>query len=202
MVPTFPRGPRTTDFSNTLSFRKIRKCRVRGPSHIGQSATIYDTGFSTTYPEICTPRMPLKAYIEGRPRISRHLHRDMLPDDATGSVYQGLPVHISRDPDSSLTLRMTEHRGQDRVPRGGRTEERLLGRTEERGTDREKTCRATASPRYRPCRNGGASQTADGTPPRNGHLRGRLPHFRLKRDGTVSSSTPLSPPCPPASGRP
>ena len=178
---------------------------------IGPRTTIIcNIWFSTTSPEICTPRMPMKAYIEGRPRISRHLHRDMLPDDATGSVYQGLPVHISRDPDSSLVaqndraprLRMTEHRGQDKVPRGGRTEERLLGRTEERGTDREKTCRATASPRYRPCRNGGASQAADGTPPRNGHLRGRLPHFRLKRDGTVSSSTPLSPPCPPASGRP
>ena len=187
-------GPRTTVFHNVLSFNKIQKRRVRGPSHIGQSPTICNIWFSTTSPEICTPRMPLKAYIEGRPRISRHLHRDMLPDDATGSVYQGLPVHISRDPDSSLTLRMTEHRGQDRVPRGGRTEER--------GTGREKGCRATASPRYRPCRNGGASQAADGTPPRNGHLRGRLPHFRLKRDGTVSSSTPLSPPCPPASGRP
>ena len=40
--------------------------------------------------------MPLKAYIEGRPRISRHLHRDMHPDDATGSVYHGSPAHISR----------------------------------------------------------------------------------------------------------
>jgi hypothetical protein len=40
--------------------------------------------------------MPLKAYIEGRPRISRHLHRDMHPDDATGSVYRGSAAHISR----------------------------------------------------------------------------------------------------------
>ena len=110
-VPSKKRGPRTTVFHNVLSFNKIQKCRVRGPSHIGQSPAICDIWFSTTSPEICTPRMPLKAYIEGRPRISRHLHRDMLPDDATGSVYQGLPVHISRDPDSSLVAQ------NDRAPR-------------------------------------------------------------------------------------
>ena len=39
--------------------------------------------------------MPLKAYIEGRPRISRHFRGDMRPDDATGSVYQGSAAHIS-----------------------------------------------------------------------------------------------------------
>ena len=42
--------------------------------------------------------MPLKAYIEGRPRISRHFRGDMRPDDATGSVYQGSAAHISSPP--------------------------------------------------------------------------------------------------------
>ena len=115
-------GPRTTVFHNVLSFNKIQKCRVRGPSHIGQSPAICDIWFSTTSPEICTPRMPMKAYIEGRPRISRHLHRDMLPDDATGNVYQGLPVHISRDPDSSLVAQ------NDRAPRPRMTGKRFCFR--------------------------------------------------------------------------
>ena len=40
--------------------------------------------------------MPLKAYTKGQPRISRHFCGDMLPDDATGSVYHGSQAHISR----------------------------------------------------------------------------------------------------------
>ena len=54
--------------------------------------------------EICAGRMSPKAYIEGCRRISQHFSGDMHPDDATGSVYHGSPVHISRDTDSSLTL--------------------------------------------------------------------------------------------------
>ena len=81
-------GPRTLSFCNALSFRKIRKYRVRGPSHIGLPPG--------NPKEICALMMPLKAYTKGRPRISRHLHRDMHPDDATGSVYHGSPAHISR----------------------------------------------------------------------------------------------------------
>ena len=81
-------GPRTSSFCNALSFRKIRKYRVRGPSHIGLPPG--------NPKEICALMMPLKAYTKGRPRISRHLHRDMHPDDATGSVYHGSPAHISR----------------------------------------------------------------------------------------------------------
>ena len=110
-------GPRTTIICNPLRHNIMQNNLVRGPSHIGQSPAICDIWFSTTSPEICTPRMPMKAYIEGRPRISRHLHRDMLPDDATGSVYQGLPVHISRDPDSSLVAQ------NDRAPRAGQSTE-------------------------------------------------------------------------------
>ena len=40
--------------------------------------------------------MPLTAYTKGQPRISRHFCGDMLPDDATGSVYHGSQAHISR----------------------------------------------------------------------------------------------------------
>ena len=39
--------------------------------------------------------MPLKTYIEGRPRISRHFRGDMRPDDATEGVYRGSAAHIS-----------------------------------------------------------------------------------------------------------
>ena len=81
-------GPRTLSFRNALSFKNIRKYRVRGPSHIGKPLG--------NPKEICALMMPLKAYTKGRPRISRHLHRDMLPEDATGSVYHGSPAHISR----------------------------------------------------------------------------------------------------------
>ena len=42
--------------------------------------------------------MPLKAYIEGRPRISRHFRGDMRPDDATEDVYRGSAAHISSPP--------------------------------------------------------------------------------------------------------
>ena len=48
--------------------------------------------------------MPLKAYTKGQPRISRHFCGDMLPDDATGSVYHGSPAHISRPPSVSAML--------------------------------------------------------------------------------------------------
>ena len=46
--------------------------------------------------------MPLKAYTKGQPRISRHFCGDMLPDDATGSVYHGSPAHISRPSSASV----------------------------------------------------------------------------------------------------
>ena len=88
VIPLKMMGPRTSSFCNALSFRKIRKYRVRGPSHIGLPPG--------NPKEICALMMPLKAYTKGRPRISRHLHRDMRPDDATGSVYHGSPAHISR----------------------------------------------------------------------------------------------------------
>ena len=88
MIPLKMMGPRTSSFCNALSFRKIRKYRVRGPSHIGLPPG--------NPKEICALMMPLKAYTKGRPRISRHLHRDMHPDDATGSVYRGSAAHISR----------------------------------------------------------------------------------------------------------
>ena len=48
--------------------------------------------------------MPLKAYIEDQPRISRHFYGDMHPEDATGSVYQGSAAHISHP--SSASIRM------------------------------------------------------------------------------------------------
>ena len=71
VIPLKMMGPRTLSFCNTLSFRKIRKYRVRGPSHIGLPPG--------NPKEICALMMPLKAYTKGRPRISRHLHRDMHP---------------------------------------------------------------------------------------------------------------------------
>ena len=40
VVPLKMRGPRTSSFRNALSFRKIRKHRVRGPSHIGLPSVI------------------------------------------------------------------------------------------------------------------------------------------------------------------
>ena len=64
--------------------------------------------------------MPLKAYTKGRPRISRHLHRDMHPDDATGSIYHGSPAHISRPRSVSA--------GADAVSA-------CIGKRESRGTD-------------------------------------------------------------------
>ena len=75
------RGPRTSSFRNALSFRKIRKHRVRGPSHIGLPSVIL---------------MPVS------PPYSHS--GDMHPDDATEGVYQGSAVHISRPP--SVSARM------------------------------------------------------------------------------------------------
>ena len=70
-------GPRTSSFCNALSFKNIRKYRVRGPSHIGKPLG--------NPKEICALMMPLKAYTKGRPRISRHLHRDMHPSRIAGA---------------------------------------------------------------------------------------------------------------------
>ena len=59
--------------------------------------------------------MALKAYTKGRPRISRHFCGDMLPDDATGSVYHGSPAHISRPLDlgqGGRCLRLHRRKGK------------------------------------------------------------------------------------------
>ena len=66
VVPLKMRGPRTSSFRNTLSFRKIRKHRVRGPSHIGLPSVIL---------------MPVS------PPYSHS--GDMHPDDATEGVFSG-----------------------------------------------------------------------------------------------------------------
>ena len=98
-----PKKVRTTNnrFSQCLIIQQDTK--VLCSRSDGQPPVICDTGtgFFTTSPEICTGRMPLRAYIEGRPRISRHFSGDMLPDDATGSVYHGSPAHISCPPSAS-----------------------------------------------------------------------------------------------------
>ena len=97
--PHFFEGTTNNRFSQYLIIQQDTK--VLCSRSDGQQPVICDTGFFTTSPEICTGRMPLRAYIEGRPRISRHYSGDMFPDDATGSVYHRSPAHISCPPSAS-----------------------------------------------------------------------------------------------------
>ena len=52
--------------------------------------------------------MPLKAYIEDQPRISRHFRGDMRPDDATEDVYRGSAAHISSPPSAMAAYGRTD----------------------------------------------------------------------------------------------
>ena len=105
VVPTFLRGPRTIDFCNNLYFNKIQIWLVRGPSHIGLPSVILmpvsppyshsgdmhpnnategrvSRAYLDIFVEICSPMMPLGAYITDRRRISPVLPSTSAREDA------------------------------------------------------------------------------------------------------------------------